>query len=398
MVGEVVALLGLLAAGWTQVHSRGDMRLTVDVGVFPVDSDRFRLEAAYSVPFTSLTFVRAGDGFKANMRISLQVLDRSRNVVAGDVWDRIVLASDFGVTAARDSFAVGMVELNLPRGGTQAQLEVIDVGSERRGSARFAVEPAPGQLSLRVLKSGRANPGRTFGINDTIEVEVGFPTSGLLPESIWFAVGRGARAILGSNVSMTESSAGRWARFLYAVADSDGTSRMGAGEYWIEAKATEPGGSILSGRTTFTVALPFFWDDSAYKSRVDQLVYVAAPDEIRRLRSLPRVERERAWREFWQSRDSNPSTTRNEAEEEYFERIRFAEENFRAGDNGYRSDRGSVYVRYGPPDQIEARPFEIDRPAEQVWSYYSTGMHFRFVDRFGSGLFLLVRPGDFNGW
>jgi GWxTD domain-containing protein len=88
-----------------------------------------------------------------------------------------------------------------------------------------------------------------------------------------------------------------------------------------------------------------------------------------------------------------PATDRNEREEEYFARISYAEEKFRHGDRGYRSDRGRVYVVYGPPDQVESRPFELDTPAYEVWSYYGSGRSFTFVDRYGTGQFVLVSAG-----
>ncbi|MEO0077478.1 MAG: GWxTD domain-containing protein [candidate division WOR-3 bacterium] len=345
-----------------------------------------------------MTFSRIPEGFEARLRVSVQVMDKGRNVVAGDEWQQTVRASDFAVTGTSDSVVAGLVELGLPSDGARAQLEVLDVGSERRCSATFAVVSPSGQLPLRVLRSGRLNPGRTFGIGDTIEFLAELPDSGPSPESVQFTAGRGGRVVLGSAAGVVESSGGRQARFLYPVADAEGSARLGHGEYWVEAKGLLSGAEMLTGRTSFRVSLPFFYDDSAYRVKVDQLVYIATPEEIRRLRSTSRSERERAWADFWRPRDSNPGTARNETEEEYFERVEFAETNFRAGDNGYRSDRGSVYVRYGPPDQIEARPFDIDRPAEQTWSYYASGMSFRFVDRFGSGMFLLVQPGDFNGW
>ena len=84
-----------------------------------------------------------------------------------------------------------------------------------------------------------------------------------------------------------------------------------------------------------------------------------------------------------------PVKGRYATEEEYFGRIDYAEEHFRHGDRGYLSDRGHVYALYGPPDQIESRPFEIDSPAVEVWYYYQLNKEFDFVDRFGAGEYML---------
>ena len=92
---------------------------------------------------------------------------------------------------------------------------------------------------------------------------------------------------------------------------------------------------------------------------------------------------------FWKKKDQSPTTERNESEDQYFERIDYAEEHFGQGDRGYRSDRGHVYVLYGAPDQIDARPFEIDTPADEIWYYYQVNKRFEFIDRFGAGEYVL---------
>lgn len=398
MLVATLAFLNLISLGWTQIQPRGDLDATLETGIYSAASAKVCFGMGYSVPFASLTFVRDADGFLARFQVSLQVMDKQKTPVAAELWERTARADDFAATGAQDSVVSGVVEIELPEGAAWAQLEVADMCSDRRAMATVPIDATPSQLPMRVLRSGVADPRRTFGVRDTIQVLVELPVSAPLPESVLFAIARGKRVLLTAAVGVTESLGRSHARFVYAVADTEGTPRLGSGEYLIEATAELPGGRVLTSGTVFRVALPFFCDDNAYRAKVEQLVYVATAEEIRRLKSAPRAERERSWSDFWRPRDSNSATVRNEAEEDYFQRIEFAEENFRAGDNGYRSDRGSVYVRYGPPDQIDARPFEIDRPAEQTWLYYVTGKRFRFVDRYGSGMFVLVGLGDSDGW
>src|SRR5262249_39421091 len=37
---------------------------------------------------------------------------------------------------------------------------------------------------------------------------------------------------------------------------------------------------------------------------------------------------------------------------------------------GYASDRGRVYLKYGPPDQRSERPSEPDNYPYEIWQYY----------------------------
>jgi GWxTD domain-containing protein len=173
-------------------------------------------------------------------------------------------------------------------------------------------------------------------------------------------------------------------------------ARLGGGEYSLEVTGLGPG-RTLKATTGFRIDVPFFLDDSAYLHRVDQLVYVASESEANRLRSVPRIERERAWREFWMKSGKFPTTGAYVTEEEYFDRIDYAEGHFRQGDRGYLSDRGHVYVVYGAADQIDSRPFEIDTPAYEVWYYDRTNKQFEFVDRFGAGEYVLQNREALGG-
>jgi GWxTD domain-containing protein len=118
-------------------------------------------------------------------------------------------------------------------------------------------------------------------------------------------------------------------------------------------------------------------------------------------------ERERFIEEFWRRRDSNPQTSENEFREEFYRRIAYANENFRAGMPGWLTDRGRIYVLYGPPNRRDANPMggRYQKPANQggdtitafpfeIWEYnYVPGIGedvtIEFVDRTGSGLYVL---------
>jgi GWxTD domain-containing protein len=101
-------------------------------------------------------------------------------------------------------------------------------------------------------------------------------------------------------------------------------------------------------------------------------------------------ERERFIENFWLRRDPTPGTVENEFKEEHYRRIAYANEHFAAGIPGWRTDRGRIYIMYGPPDEIEDRSQAA--PPSQVWRYrYIKGVGadvvIEFVDPTGSGEF-----------
>ncbi|MCX6843780.1 MAG: GWxTD domain-containing protein, partial [candidate division WOR-3 bacterium] len=292
----------------------------------------------------------------------------------------------------------GSVSLALSRAALDARVQVNDQASERTALALFRIDRPTGGLTVRLYNSGRPVSMRKYGIGDTLVAvaEAANPQE-RIDDSCRFVLKHDRRVVTGATVPVLDSHqqtvpAGaapkRAAVFEYAIGDSTGVARLGGGEYVLDV-AGLGAGRPLSASVTFRVDVPFFLDDTAYLRRVDELIYVASTEESRHLRSVPRGEREQAWREFWKKKDQSRTTERYPNEDEYFERIDYAEEHFGHGDRGYRSDRGHVYVRYGPPDQIDARPFEIDSPADEVWYYYEVNKRFEFVDRFGAGDYVL---------
>jgi hypothetical protein len=70
--------------------------------------------------------------------------------------------------------------------------------------------------------------------------------------------------------------------------------------------------------------------------------------------------------------------------------VEYANVNFTALDAGWRTDMGRIYIRYGPPDQIERIPFSADGPPREIWMYEARNLRFLFVDTEGFGRFRLA--------
>jgi len=372
---------------------QGELKLTLEQSARPADDSGTVLDVSYEIPNSSLTFLREDGGYVARYQISVEASDRRRAIVAGDIWQKTVRASGYDPTVARDSVAAGTVSLVVPKAALDARVQVGDLGSERTALSLFRIERPTGGLVIRLYKSGKPVSLRKYGIGDTLEAiaEATSPQARL--DSCRFVLKRDRRIVTSATVrTLIADEGGRWkpqARFEYPIGDSAGVARLGGGKYSLEVAGLGAGES-LRATVEFRIDVPFFLDDSAYLDRVEQLVYIASADESRRLRSVPRDEGRQAWREFWKKKEQSPVKGRYVGEQEYFERIDYAQEHFGHGDRGYLSDRGHVYVLYGAPDQVESRPFEIDSPASEAWYYYQVNKEFDFIDRFGAGQYVLL--------
>jgi GWxTD domain-containing protein len=96
--------------------------------------------------------------------------------------------------------------------------------------------------------------------------------------------------------------------------------------------------------------------------------------------------------EFWKARDPNPNTPRNEKMEEHYARVEFANKHFKHYLDGWRTDMGMVYIIFGPPNNVERHPFDIDAKPYEIWSYYELNHQFIFVDQTGFGDYRLTTP------
>jgi GWxTD domain-containing protein len=113
-----------------------------------------------------------------------------------------------------------------------------------------------------------------------------------------------------------------------------------------------------------------------YKKWLDEDVrYIISDEERTAFKQLSNdEERDQFIEQFWLRRDPTPDTVENEFKEEHYSRIAYANEHFAAGIQGWRTDRGRMYVMYGKPDEIEAHPSggTYERPMDEGGGETST--------------------------
>jgi len=150
--------------------------------------------------------------------------------------------------------------------------------------------------------------------------------------------------------------------------------------------------------------------DTPYKQWLNEdVVYIISPEERNAFGQLAtNEEREQFIEQFWLRRSTNPDLPDNEFKEEHYRRIAYANEHYASGIPGWKTDRGHMYIVWGPPDEIESHPTggTYDRPMEEgggststypweTWRWrYIEGMGenviMEFVDPTGSGEYHLT--------
>lgn len=114
-------------------------------------------------------------------------------------------------------------------------------------------------------------------------------------------------------------------------------------------------------------------------------------------------ERNKFVEEFWEKRNPSPASTHNLFKEEHYRRMAYANEHFATSKPGWETDRGHMYIVYGPPDEIRSEAGgALNSYGLQIWIYrhiegIGDNLSFTFVDRTGQGDFDLAPGNPGNG-
>jgi GWxTD domain-containing protein len=145
--------------------------------------------------------------------------------------------------------------------------------------------------------------------------------------------------------------------------------------------------------------------ETPYKKWLNEdVAYIISDEERKAFKQLATDEERQNFIEaFWQRRDPTPDTEENEFKEEHYRRIEYANEHYASGIPGWKTDRGRIYIVYGPPDENESHPAggTYERPYEEgggttsvypfeKWRYryiegIGTNIEIEFVDTTMSG-------------
>lgn len=127
----------------------------------------------------------------------------------------------------------------------------------------------------------------------------------------------------------------------------------------------------------------------------DEVPYIITDEERAAFKKLTTDDEREAFIEnFWQRRNPNPESPENEFKEEYYRRIAYANEHYASGIPGWKTDRGRIYIMYGPPDEIDSHPSggSYERPESEGGGETSTypfeQWRYRYIDGIGNNIIL----------
>src|SRR5580692_1686966 len=136
--------------------------------------------------------------------------------------------------------------------------------------------------------------------------------------------------------------------------------------------------------------------ETPYKKWLNEdVAYIISNEEKQAWKRLATDdERQQFIEQFWLRRDPTPDTEENEFKEEHYRRIAYANEHYASGIPGWKTDRGMIYIKYGPPDEIEDHSSggTYERPMEEGGGETSTypfqQWRYRYLEGIGTNIII----------
>ena len=127
----------------------------------------------------------------------------------------------------------------------------------------------------------------------------------------------------------------------------------------------------------------------------EDVTYIITDEERQAWKRLSTdEEREQFIEQFWLRRDPSPDSAENEYKEEHYRRIAYTNERFASGIPGWKTDRGRIYITFGPADEVESHPSggSYERPYEEGGGTTSTypfeKWRYRWIEGIGTDIII----------
>jgi GWxTD domain-containing protein len=392
-------------------------RFSTDATIQPGISGAPEVRIDYRLARTELLFERTPTGYAASYEIRVSFYQKKK-LMAGDATTRDLRVTHYAETIQRGQDILDHVSFRVPAGKYRIQVDLTDLKAERTSSTEFEFEvpAAPAgpiwftDLSLGIFAmdstssaAARAagtpvlepNPSRRYGDNlshfaFTAEVVDSRPAG--VPDSTYrlhYQILSDLQSTIASGDTAVTRRGGRTPFLIHMI-----LGPLEPGSYRVVMELVSPVTAPARGKKavpirrekSFVVEQTLAAVAMDPRSHLEILRYIATDDELKDMDRLKTPEEKLTfWQSFWRARDPSPDTPQNEAQEEFYKRVAYANQHFTAGTQGWKTDMGRIYIKYGQPDEVVRNPFRFEGPPEEIWYYYRARYTFFFVDRDGFG-------------
>ncbi len=370
---------------------------------FPsADLTQSKCVAYISVPYDELVFVRGDSGFHANYSFAIYLFDKKKkNVLFKKEWTRELFTKSFEETNRRSNLDCFQTVIKQTPGKYRLMLMVEDKYVKKPFYKEIPLEikdfkKIPIAITSVFLIDSlpnfegddflfKPNVSNIFAKSFYAFFEV-VKNTAKNPEILFRIRDAESKTILQRDTLRVSGG-----KQTFQFAPLVQVDSLHSGHYWAEV-LVRGSRKKLRERTKFQV-----WKAMEFKNvkdidrAIDALVYIAPSgvlDQMKRAKSFS--DKKKLFARFWKGVDPTPETEINELQLEYYRRVAYANRHFEVlGQDGWRSDRGKIYILYGPPDSVEHQ-MDAQLRDYEIWRYKNLKRKFVFFDSLGNGNYRLI--------
>lgn len=381
----------------TAVYEPGSPNFDMEV-VSTISDGRPGVDVYVSIPRESLVFVRSDGGFRASYDVFVTITAEDVEVpVYQETWSDTVSVSTFEAT---QSFGRVLLQerIDLEAGEYEAELALEDTESGAQTVRRQTVEvvrhgrakPAMSEILLHTSRDGGSFepavsihiPGQfdslqavtqLYNVPDTATVRLALvrfasDTTVATPPH-WFTPSHFTLPYMGIDYEKNDTL--QVSRRTVLDAESEFSMQFNLPSLekgvYMALLRLESAEDPVESRRYFTVQSPAFPRISSMDEMVASLTYIAREAEMDHIRAADSDEEiTRRFDAFWAELVPNRQAAATLLKS-YYERVEQANLQFSNHKEGWKTDRGMIYIVFGPPAYVENRYTRRD------WYYFERG-------------------------
>jgi len=407
----MIALSGVSMAQSRTSNMQSQPDFEANLFNFQGENGESSLTLYVRVKYSKLTFLKQRETFTAMYEIVASFLDSRGAMVCEKLWTDTVSTTKYAQTISKDLAREMSFNVNLPPGNYTAVIQFRDKESGRSSEQRRSISvknfkrEEPSISSIMIVRTEFDTAGRVE-YSPNLSSVVALSSKEVGPQVYYEVYNAEKYETLTLKYTITQRTrreqvidtyrrtltpAGRQTRVL----DTLSSQKIKGGDYLLTIGIEDKNQRIIDESSiVFLVRVQgasFLIQD--IDKAIEQLEYIATWEEISKMREAKtHEEKVRLFNEFWKRYDPSPGTEENELQLEYYSRIEYANQNFSSYVEGWRTDMGRIFVKYGMPDVIERQPPMMNQRPYEIWEYQQHNLRLIFVDVSGFGNYRLLRP------
>lgn len=392
-------------------------QLNATVQLIPKSSTEISVSYLYRIPYNQVIFEKDGDSFNASVRVLVEVM-KDEELVERNFKDKKITVTDFDITQSKSVAIEGIIKFDIEAVEYVVKGVVTDLNSHKE------LRLAPVKINgMSYLESGIFTP-----------VVINFAESNCNGKNLPLVVNQGGGIPFSSQdyqlvipvadttieqisielknndeVPYTQTLSESYITKISVLECNDKLFVWQSNNVLITKNFILRNFSkyLHEGILIATVKLNQDGEEHDFPIRVawlnkpislqqpefaiEMLKYIEEEEIVSNLLDEDEDDYQKVLHEFWKQYDPTPETEYNELMEEYYSRIDYAALEFRgiSKNNGLSTDRGKIYIKHGKPDNIE-RASDSQGYVVETWIYKILKQKFVFVDKQGTGNFILI--------